>query len=113
MDKMTFDSMPEAVGKLLLKMENIERLLSEKGTERTQESRIFDIGEAATFCRLSKPTIYALVSKLEIPHSKKGKKLYFLEDELRGWLKEGRRKTQTELEDDAQKYIANKSKKRG
>jgi excisionase family DNA binding protein len=113
MGKMTFDAMPEAMDKLLLKIENIERLLVKKGTERTHESRIFDIGEAAEFCRLSKPTLYALVSKSEIPHSKKGKRLYFSEDELKGWIQEGRRKTQTELAADAQKYIANKSKKRG
>jgi excisionase family DNA binding protein len=113
MDKITFEAMPEAMGKLLLKIENIERLLVEKGTERTHESRIFDIDEAAKFCSLSKATLYNKVSKLEIPHFKKGKRLYFSEDDLKNWIGEGRVKTQIELAADAEKYITNKSKKRG
>ena len=38
-------------------------------------------------------TIYTLVRKGLLPAYKKGKKLYFYEDELLAWIENGRRKT--------------------
>jgi excisionase family DNA binding protein len=114
MTDLSFDMLPNAVSRLLNEVGDLKRLLLEKIIEQPKRGgEIFDVDEAAKFCRLSKPTIYALVSRLEIPHSKKGKRLYFSEDELKVWISEGRRKTQTELAADAKTYIAHKSKKRG
>lgn len=41
---------------------------------------------------LSKARIYALVSKREIPHKKRGKHLYFKRTELLEWIEKGNRK---------------------
>ena len=41
--------------------------------------------------RLSKPRIYALVSARELPHSKRGNKLYFNRAELLAWVNAGKR----------------------
>lgn len=41
--------------------------------------------------RLSKPRIYALVSKRGIPHSKRGTKLYFNRADLLSWIAVGKR----------------------
>jgi excisionase family DNA binding protein len=41
--------------------------------------------------RLSKPRIYALVSAREIPHAKRGNKLYFNRTELLEWVTAGKR----------------------
>ncbi|MGI4872109.1 MAG: helix-turn-helix domain-containing protein [Janthinobacterium lividum] len=46
---------------------------------------------AEQITRLSKPRIYALVSKRGIPHSKRGNKLYFNRAELLTWVENGRR----------------------
>ena len=46
---------------------------------------------------LKKKTIYNLVNKRMIPHSKKGKRLYFDEHELNAWIRTGKRKTIEEL----------------
>ena len=46
---------------------------------------------------LAKPTIYSLCSERKIPHSKRGKRLYFSRQELTEWLKQGKRKTQAEI----------------
>ena len=43
--------------------------------------------------RKAKPTIYTLVRKGLLPAYKKGKKLYFYEDELLAWIENGWRKT--------------------
>lgn len=64
-----------------------------------------DIGKGAEFASRitgkAVPTIYDLVSKRLIPHFKQGKDLYFSKKDLIQWLKDGKRKTQSEIADEA------------
>lgn len=46
---------------------------------------------AQQITRLSKPRIYGLVSAREIPHYKRGNKLYFNRAELLAWVEAGKR----------------------
>ena len=48
------------------------------------------------------PTIYDLVHKRLIPHSKRGKDLYFSKTDLLAWIKAGKRKTASEIQAAAQ-----------
>lgn len=73
----------------------------EQQEETEREDEIGGIELAIEVTRLAKPTIYSLVSTRKIPHSKRGKKLYFSRRELKEWVKEGRRKTQDEIADEA------------
>ena len=41
--------------------------------------------------RLSKPRIYALVSARELPHSKRGNRLFFNRADLQAWVNAGKR----------------------
>jgi len=41
--------------------------------------------------RLSKPRIYALVSARELPHSKRGNRLFFNRADLLAWVNAGKR----------------------
>lgn len=66
---------------------------------------LLTIKDAAVLVSLSVYTIYSLVSKSEIPHMKKGKRLYFSKDELTAWIKKGKRKTVDELRDGVDDYI--------
>lgn len=93
----------------------VRKVLSEepKPNNQPKNDRIFIIKEAAEFTNLSVPTLYGLVSQRSIPFSKKGKRLYFSEVELIDWIKQGRRKTQTELAQEAELYIVHNKKKRG
>ena len=54
-----------------------------------------------------KPTIYNLCAERLIPHSKQGKRLYFSRNELLQWLRDGKRKTRTEIALDAQNFPKN------
>ena len=54
---------------------------------------LVEIDDACHIIRKAKPTIYTLVRKGLLPAYKKGKKLYFYEDELLAWIENGRRKT--------------------
>ena len=46
---------------------------------------------AMEITRLSESRIYALVSARDLPHSKRGNKLYFNRAELLAWVEEGNR----------------------
>jgi predicted DNA-binding transcriptional regulator AlpA len=63
-----------------------------------QEESTGGIMLAMKITHLKKRTIYNLVNKRMIPHSKKGKRLYFDEKELREWIKSGKRMTLEEVD---------------
>ncbi|WP_181306957.1 helix-turn-helix domain-containing protein [Rufibacter sp. XAAS-G3-1] len=56
-----------------------------------QNDRLLTVTQAAEFLSLATPTIYSLVSRNEIVYMKRGKRLYFSEQELTAWLKGGRK----------------------
>jgi excisionase family DNA binding protein len=66
------------------------------------------IRQVAELVKLSVPTIYGYVSRNEIPYSKKGKRLYFFKAEIIEWIKEGRRKTNSEIAAEANTYLKRK-----
>lgn len=52
--------------------------------------RPLTVMEASEYLSIPKSTLYQLTSKRQIPFFKKGKKLFFYQDELDSWVKEGR-----------------------
>lgn len=75
-----------------------------------EADQLLTIKQTAELLSLSVPTIYGLVSRGEIPHSKKGKRLYFSKQELLEWVKAGRKKTNAEIAAAADDYLTNKRK---
>ena len=76
----------------------------EQQEEKEREDEIGGIELAIELTGLAKPTIYGLVSERKIPHSKRGKKLYFSRQELLDWLTNGKRKTRDEIADEAANF---------
>ena len=112
MENITFETLPAAVTKLLLEMETLKSLITGQRAEPSQSKDIFlTIPEAALFLDLAQATIYAKVGQREIPHCKRGKRLYFLKSDLENYLKEGRKKTATEIHNEAEQHLLT-SKKR-
>ena len=109
---LTFDKLPEAVTMLTKEVSELKRLLIEKQEQPiiNLPEQLLTIQEAAEFLSLSVPTLYSKVSKREIPVMKRGKRLYFSRTELLDYLKEGRRKTNAEIEQEAEAYLLNKKK---
>jgi len=66
----------------------------------------------STLLNLADSTIYGLVHRGEIPHHKKGGRLYFLRSELLDWIKSGRRKTLAEIEAEPEQYLKPLKKRR-
>ena len=67
------------------------------------------IKEAAEFLKLTVPTCYSKVSRGELPGVfKRGKRLYFSDLALKQYLKDGRKKSNVEIEAEAQEYFQTK-----
>lgn len=97
MEAITFEQLPTAISHLFQKVDNIERLLQQRTELQVESEQLLTIQQAAQLLNLSVPTIYGLVSKAEVPVSKKGKRLYFSKQELTAWIKEGRKKPPQKL----------------
>jgi predicted DNA-binding transcriptional regulator AlpA len=109
--EMTFEKLPQAVSRLYTKLENIERLLLERIKEpQTSPEQLLNIQQAGNLLNLSVATLYGYVQRAAIPVSKKGKRLYFSKAELLEWVKEGRKKTISEIEAEADQYLIKKNR---
>ena len=94
-ENITFDKLPQAVGYLTEQVERIHKIVAALQPQTaTDKHRIVEIDEACKITRRAKPTIYTLARKGLIPAYKRGKKLYFYEDELLQWIESGRKPLQ-------------------
>ena len=75
-----------------------------------QREQLLTVQEAAKFLNLTVPTIYSKVSKGELPVMKRSKRLYFSSTELMEYLKEGRKKSNAEIEQEAEAYLSDTKK---
>ena len=75
-----------------------------------QPEQLLTIQQAAEFLSLTVPTMYSKVSKREIPCMKRSKRLYFARTELLEYLKDGRKKSNAEIEQEAKAYLLNNKK---
>ena len=89
---------------------NILKAVQNNNPTTEQPEQLLTIQEAAKFLNLTVPTIYSKVSKRELPVMKRGKRLYFSSTELMEYLKEGRKKSNAEIEQEAKAYLSNNRK---
>lgn len=111
MENLTFDKLPEAVTMLTKEVSELKRLFIEKQDLPTEQlEQLLTIQEAAEFLSLTVPTMYSKVSKGELPVMKRSKRLYFSRTELMEYLKDGRKKSNAEIEQEAKAYLSNNKK---
>ena len=74
-----------------------------------QPEQLLTVQEAAEFLSLTVPTMYSKVSKGELPVCKApgSKRLYFPRTELLEYIKAGRKKSNSEIEQEAEAYFSN------
>ncbi|HPS83201.1 MAG TPA: helix-turn-helix domain-containing protein [Bacteroidales bacterium] len=96
--ELSFDKIPAVLQEVLLRLRRIEFFLSEnKSVKNNDPDSRMNVKETADFLDCSASTIYGLVFRRQIPHEKKGRRLYFQKSELNEWLKKGRRATVDEV----------------
>ncbi|MEJ7862370.1 MAG: helix-turn-helix domain-containing protein [Pyrinomonadaceae bacterium] len=85
--------------------QELEQFFSKQlNNQKTETDEIGGIDLAVEITGKAKPTIYGLVHDRKIPHSKRGKQLYFSRRELTEWIKDGKRKTQSEIALEAETF---------
>ena len=112
---LTLETLPKAFTQLTNEVSEIKRLLLEKSNEQpTEADRWFDLSELCIYHpdKPSKFTVYGWVNASSIPvHKgghKGGKRLRFLKSEIDNYLKQGRKKTLTEIASEADTYLLTK-----
>lgn len=97
----TIEERLSGIENLLLDLKN----QPQKVATNEQPEQFLTVQETAQFLNLTVPTIYSKVSKRELPVMKRGKRLYFSSIELLEYIKEGRKKSNTEIEAEAANYL--------
>ena len=109
----TFDELPLAVSQLTNEVSELKTLVLQQFNQPAQDQdQWFDLNELVEYDpeKRTKPTFYGYIHKGLIPYHKRGKKLLFLKSEIDNWLKQGRKKTNAEIEADADEHL---SKRKG
>ena len=88
-------------------LKNNKQVHSEQPTD---PDRWFDLTELCNYHpdKPTKATVYGWVNSRTIPVHKGGKKLRFLKSEIDSWLRQGRKKTLTEISCEAETYLLTK-----
>jgi len=113
METLTLETLPKAVTHLTNEVSEIKRLLLQKSNEQpTETDRWFNLTELCEYLpdKPKRATAYRWVSDSLIPVHKGGKKLRFLKSEIDNWLKQGKKKTLAETDNEAEQYINRKKK---
>lgn len=109
-NKFTFDQLPQLVAGMAKELEDLkfavlsmqrEQMSAQKGKQTSEASPyphvLCDVARAMEITHKSKSTIYQLVRSGAMPGMKRGKKLYFYEDELVRWIESGRKAAPTPM----------------
>lgn len=103
--------MPQALAYLINKVDKLETLLRNINNTPTEPSdHWFDMKELSAYLpdHPARQTVYGWISRHAIPYHKKGKKLQFLKAEIDSWLKTDKRKTASELYNEALQFVNSK-----
>jgi excisionase family DNA binding protein len=101
-----FTNLNEQEFKEFLK-QSLRDVLNETQNRVSDLPHILDIKQAAEFLKLKITTLYEKTSRKQIPHFKKGNKLYFNHTELEEWIMHGKVKTNKEIESNALTHLLN------
>lgn len=108
---LTFDKLPEAVAYLIEAVAEIKSLVKNK-TDLPEKRIPIGIEDACRIIQKAKPTIYALVRKGLLPSYKRGKKLFFFEEELLEWIAKGKKKIILDIRAEMEADLYSKSRRR-
>ena len=72
---------------------------------------ILGVIEVATYLKISKATVYKLTMDQQLPHYKRGKRLYFRKEEIDNWLNKGKVKTHQEIHEEADSYLLRRGRR--
>lgn len=122
--EVTFNDMPQIIGKIFQKIERVEQILNniqeeieeKKDSSLSAEHIPMTLDESCEFLRMKKSTMYYHLGKGNIPGTKKGKNYILYKDELLKWTELGRidvaMRTAEQINEDYLKTIKRKPNRR-
>jgi len=110
MEKVIFISISESEIKNIVQ-NAVREAVGNANTQIADENPL-TFKEAMDYLGYSRSHGYKLTSKNQIPHSKRGKQLYFSKSELDQWLLSNKVKTTKELDQEAAQMLKSKGLKR-
>jgi excisionase family DNA binding protein len=110
MEVLKFENLPNAVAELIKGQSELKALFLNKENQQPEIETPLNIKEVSKLTELSVPTLYGYVQRNEMPCYKKGNRLKFFKSEIIDWIKEGKRKTLSEIEADADALLSNHKK---
>jgi len=109
-----FEEIIARLERLENQLARIEILFAGVESQKINHSKWFSLNELVEYLPThpAKATVYGWIHATKIPHSKKGKRLFFKKSEIDEWLQSGRRKTDIEIEREADDYLNNMAGRR-
>ncbi|WNH07664.1 helix-turn-helix domain-containing protein [Thalassobellus suaedae] len=93
----TFEQTQQDVVEVKNDLKELKALLLQKAETKDQTDDPKSIEEIEKLTGYTKPTLYGYCQKNTIPHHKKNGRLFFFKSEIIDWIKQGKRKTITEV----------------
>ncbi|WP_291058813.1 MULTISPECIES: helix-turn-helix domain-containing protein [unclassified Empedobacter] len=110
LQSLTFNELPSAMSLLLEKINGLEKQLKESARFNQpiisdEEEIILDANEVAQLLKVTIGTIRTKTSNGEIPSMKRLGKNYYLKSEIIEYLKQGKKLSFQEIEEQANQYL--------
>jgi|SRR6185312_3215876 len=115
MEQTTFETMPKAIDELRNGQNRLEELVGKlihQHSPQQEKEEFITLKQVCELTGYASPTIYGLIGKNAIPHFKKGQRLFFDRAAIISWIREGKRKSQTEISANADARLAGNTKKK-
>lgn len=93
-------------------LENFHQSNPTQTTPQEAGKIIFNLDQFCEYTGLSKQTAYKLTGKGLVPHSKRGKRLYFEKSQIDAWLLENKVGGISEIERKANEYLIKNRRRR-
>ena len=106
----TFEQTQRDVAESKKILNKLIALLIDKEESQLESDNPLNIKDVAVLTGLSVATLYGYCQRKEIPYHKTGNRLRFFKTEIITWIKTGRVKTVSEIEDDTDVFLSNQNK---
>ena len=116
-ENFSFDAMPQMMARIFQKLEVLDEKIDalQTRTKKEDEEQWLNLKELCEYLPFhpAEQTVYGWTCSKErqIPFHKVGKNLAFLKSEIDDWLKEGKRKSISEIEKEAETYVASRRRR--
>ena len=104
---LTLEQLPGEVAEIKTLLLHLKSVVEKENIPQKQDAsdEILGVKEAAKLLGLRPQTIYQKRMSGELPFMKRGKKLYFSKKELMAYLKEGKVKSNQEIQEEADRFF--------